>query len=265
VLDPDAAGARGTANEDVLALLERARSSAGARYRAIVNVADVDTARSLAALLESSPGSEIRHRIMRAATRFVLFDEREAILSVVSSDAGGPAGGLTVHTTNASTVQSLRAQFEQAWSGAMSLGRRLEELEVFPHIQPRDIGLGRLFQDVRDPVFVADASGRILLWNEAATAAFGHEVHEALTLRVPDILPDALGLVRDVAAGGTVESIEVTAIRKDGEPFAVDLALRPARDASNGVTYVLAIARLQGPQGKRLEVLDAEPLPKRRS
>ena len=40
---------------------------------------------------------------------------------------------------------------------------------------PQDLGIGNLFEAVRDAVVVADArTGRIVLWNPAASKIFGY-------------------------------------------------------------------------------------------
>jgi PAS domain-containing protein len=42
---------------------------------------------------------------------------------------------------------------------------------------PSDLGIGQLFETVRDAVVVADAdTGRIVLWNPAAALSYGRGV-----------------------------------------------------------------------------------------
>jgi PAS domain S-box-containing protein len=231
-------------------LLEPFRA-AGARLRAVLNVGDVETARALDALVESWPGAEIRHATLRVPARYWCLDDREAFVSL-PSDASDEIGVL-VHTTTPAVVRSLRGQFDDIWARAMPLGKRLEELEVFPHLQPRDIGLGRLFQDVRDPILVADVTGRIILWNRAATARFGHEVAEALRLRLADVLPDAAVRLREAVGGVDVELPLAAGVGKDGARFAAAMKLHPVRDASSGVTYALVIVQAE-PAPRKLDV-----------
>src|SRR5215212_10392768 len=60
-------------------------------------------------------------------------------------------------------------------------------------IRPQDLGIGRLFESVRDAVIVADVTtGRIVLWNPAAADIFGYPPSEALGLSVEALVPDRL-------------------------------------------------------------------------
>ena len=70
-------------------------------------------------------------------------------------------------------------------------------------MRPEDLGIGKLFERVRDAVIVADAATQqILLWNRAATEIFGYPLSEALEMRVEALIPEHLkdshrkGLVR---------------------------------------------------------------------
>jgi PAS domain S-box-containing protein len=58
---------------------------------------------------------------------------------------------------------------------------------------PKDLGIGGLFDDVRDAVVAADPrTGRIVLWNEAATEIFGYSPSEALELDIAVLFPESL-------------------------------------------------------------------------
>jgi PAS domain S-box-containing protein len=122
-------------------------------------------------------------------------------------------------------------------------------------LSPGDLGIGRLFEQVRDAVVVADAvRGQVVLWNAAAEKMFGYSAHEAEGLLVEELVPLHLrpqhraGLARYSATGhGTILDagvvVEVPAVCKSGEQITVELSLNPIRDAPVDGRFVLAIIR----------------------
>jgi len=126
-------------------------------------------------------------------------------------------------------------------------------------MDPQDLGIGRLFERIRDAVIVADAeSQRIMLWNPAAARMFGYSSSEALHLKVEALVPEPLkpqhraGIARYAKSGhgpyiDSHEVLELPAVRKDGEEISVELSLSPISpvheaDGSGG-RFVLAIIR----------------------
>ena len=60
-------------------------------------------------------------------------------------------------------------------------------------LSPADLGIGRLFDRVRDAVIVADAAaGRIILWNPAAENVFGYTASEAVGMSIEALVPASL-------------------------------------------------------------------------
>lgn len=128
-------------------------------------------------------------------------------------------------------------------------------------MRPQDLGIGRLFERVRDAVVVADANTqRIVLWNPAAERMFGYSTSEALRLRVEALVPDHLkaphraGIARYAQTGrgpyiDSEEALELPAVTKDGQGIHVELSLSPIRhlvegEVKNGPRrFVLAIIR----------------------
>jgi PAS domain S-box-containing protein len=126
-------------------------------------------------------------------------------------------------------------------------------------MDPQDLGIGRLFERIRDAVIVADAeSQRIMLWNPGATGMFGYSSSEALELKVEALVPEPLqaqhraGIARYAKTGhgsyiDSHEVLELPAVRKDGEHISIELSLGPISpvheaDGSGG-RFVLAIIR----------------------
>ena len=56
-----------------------------------------------------------------------------------------------------------------------------------------DLGIGRLFERIRDASIVADTkTQRVVFWNPAAIRIFGYSYPEALGLRVEALVPERL-------------------------------------------------------------------------
>ena len=123
-------------------------------------------------------------------------------------------------------------------------------------IRPQDLGIGRLFERVRDAIIVAEASsGRIVLWNPAATKVFGYSSSEALGLRVEALIPERLkaqhraGITRYRETGhgyyiDSDESLDLPALRKTGEEIRIEMTLSPISPVHGGSEdepFVLAI------------------------
>jgi diguanylate cyclase (GGDEF)-like protein/PAS domain S-box-containing protein len=125
-------------------------------------------------------------------------------------------------------------------------------------LRPQDLGIGRLFERVRDAVIVAEATGKIALWNPAATEIFGYSPSEALEMNVEALVPDHLkklhqaGLSRYQQTGhgryiDSEELLELPARRKDGAEIWIEMSLNaleaPYEIGLDGQDFVLAIVR----------------------
>src|SRR5690242_16367025 len=92
-----------------------------------------------------------------------------------------------------------------------------------PHVSPDgwlDLGPGWLFASIRDAVIVADAAtGRIALWNPAATHLLGFEPDEVVGLGLGELIHDVCETRQwDTArtGGTTVGTLELFARCKHG-------------------------------------------------
>src|SRR5215217_5134874 len=104
-------------------------------------------------------------------------------------------------------------------------------------MRPQDLGIGRLFERIRDAAIVADAkSQRIVLWNQAATNIFGYSVSEVLGLHIEALVPaypkdqHRAGIARYAETGhgpyiDPPSQLELPALRKGGKEIHVELSL----------------------------------------
>ncbi|MEW6635417.1 MAG: PAS domain S-box protein [Actinomycetota bacterium] len=125
-------------------------------------------------------------------------------------------------------------------------------------LRPGDLGIGQLFDRVRDAVIVAEAaSGRIVLWNPAASRVFGWSASEAVGMSVEELVPERLrerhregmSRYRETGHGRYIDSealLDLPALHKDGEEIRIEMSLSPVESAggsTDGRRYVLAIVR----------------------
>jgi diguanylate cyclase (GGDEF)-like protein/PAS domain S-box-containing protein len=118
--------------------------------------------------------------------------------------------------------------------------------------------MDQLLENVSDAVVVVDASsGRIVLWNAAATKIFGYSSSEARyhswTVIVPERLKAqceaGMARYRDTGHGPYIDShvvLDLPAVRRDGEEITIEIALSPislSHNMENHGRLVLAIIR----------------------
>lgn len=115
------------------------------------------------------------------------------------------------------------------------------------------LGISGLFDHLRDAVVVADDSGRIVLWNPAATSMFGYAANEAIGQNVEMLIPPELrsqhrsGLAqwRQTGAGRYIDSrrpLELPACGRNGSALQVELTLSPLHN-DDTQRYVMAVVR----------------------
>jgi PAS domain S-box-containing protein len=106
-------------------------------------------------------------------------------------------------------------------------------------VQLQNRSIDHLLESIRDAVIVADAhTGRIVVWNAAATRVFGYSSSEVLGHKWTVIVPERLkaqceaGMARyrDTGRGPYIDAhmvLELPAVRKDGEEITIEIALSP--------------------------------------
>ena len=138
-------------------------------------------------------------------------------------------------------------------------------------LTPDDLGIGRLFDTIREAIVVADvASGRIVLWNLGAQQIFGHAAPEAVGRPLEILMPEDMravhqrGLARYRATGhgdliDTQSVLDLPALHRDGHTISIEMTLSPIDHPATGGRYALAVIR-DVSERKRAEALRAQNL-----
>ncbi|CAA9544006.1 MAG: hypothetical protein AVDCRST_MAG70-356 [uncultured Thermomicrobiales bacterium] len=128
-----------------------------------------------------------------------------------------------------------------------------------PAVRAEDLGIGILFEVIRDAAIVGDATtGHIVLWNPAAERLFGYRADEAIGQSLEILVPGALrerhrtGLAAfaRTGRGPLVDGDEPAVLptsHRDGGEMTVELSLTPLsvpeRPSLAAHRYVLALIR----------------------
>lgn len=132
-------------------------------------------------------------------------------------------------------------------------------------VRRTELGIGRLFEHMRDGVIVADERGTIVLWNPAAERMFGWSAQEAMGRNVRMLVPPRHLADHERGMAGYARSghgrlidtghlLRVPALRKDGGEISVEMTLSPVRD---GGLYSIALLRDVTPTVRLEAELDA--------
>lgn len=229
---------------------ERIRAR-GISWRAIMNFRDIAAVDDYLSTTEKDPRVKLRHLRTPAVSGQLVLDGREAFFTVGAAPRGERDAEVVIHTNSPLVIKRLREHFETLWAFSSDIQDRRRELQIFPDLQPGDIGIGRLFNVLRDAVVVADAQGRIVLWNPAVVPIFGREVDQARGVPLEDLVVESerkafLDRLTRLREGPTPEGdasfFETVGARADGAPFPMEVTLSalPGEDARR---YLLAVCR----------------------
>jgi PAS domain S-box-containing protein len=106
-------------------------------------------------------------------------------------------------------------------------------------MRPEELGIGTLFERIRDAVIVANPeTQQIILWNPAAANLFEYRLSEVPRLRIEALVPEDLkpqhrtGIARyaETGHGSYIDShrlLELPALKKEGEEIHVEMSLSP--------------------------------------
>lgn len=231
-----------TSGRDPQELLAAERKRAkGARWRAILDLRDAATTATWAKIVDGA--LEVRHARTAALTRQVVVDGREVFYAIGNGDGRAE---VVVHTNAPAVVHALRSHFDRMWGMALGIEDRRRELEIFPGVQPGDVGIGRLFHVLRDAVVVTDARDAMVLWNAGAATTFEREPQHARGLPLSDLVaPEARKPFLDRLHG----------FREKGEPSTdSDFFETEGERASGRFPMEVTLSLLRTPEGERYVV-----------
>ncbi len=115
-----------------------------------------------------------------------------------------------------------------------------------------DSDLAALVRDLADAVIIADASGTITFWNDAAHRIFGWSADEAVGQSLDLIIPEPQrprhweGYDRVMATGVTkygADLLRVPSLHADGERRSIAFTVSLRKDDSGAVTGIAAVLR----------------------
>src|SRR4051794_4559171 len=120
---------------------------------------------------------------------------------------------------------------------------------------PRDLDLATLCDSIQDALVAANPdTGRIVLWNRAATAMFGYSAAEALAIHLEAVFPQRvcpahrakLDRCRQMGHGTHADAqmvLELPAVRKTGEKISAEVTISSLYNVPSGSPPVLLIIR----------------------
>ncbi|WP_375138193.1 PAS domain S-box protein [Stutzerimonas azotifigens] len=134
-----------------------------------------------------------------------------------------------------------------------------ERAQAEQEVQERERYLRLLIANVIDAIIITDNNGTIETFNHAAERTFGYLEHEVLGRPLSLLLPETVALCNgqpdDHLSERQALDRELTAIRRDGEPFTVEL--RVSQVSHDGTRKYIGLVR-DITERKRIERMKSE-------
>lgn len=170
------------------------------------------------------PGARYSVMAASASTLFILIDIS------VSGPAAVPLTVVVVDRLSAVVI---------LWALAAAIAWRKRRDVVIEH-------LSAIVESSEDAILGTALDGRVTSFNAAAERLFGVSTAAVTGRRLADLVPAAErgfeGLLSRVAAGETLDQIEMRRLRPDGSEVWVSLCASPVRDTDGRITGVSTIA-----------------------
>lgn len=118
--------------------------------------------------------------------------------------------------------------------------------------RPDDAALAALMEQLADAVVIADPSGEIVFWNEAATRVFGWPASETVGQSLDMIIPDRQrrahwdGYAKTMTTGETkyaTDLLRVPALNADGERHSIAFTVTLLHGPDGEVSGIAAVVR----------------------
>ncbi|MEM1417304.1 MAG: ATP-binding protein [Myxococcota bacterium] len=161
------------------------------------------------------------------------------------------------YTDQAQDLEQVERSLQASCRELQELYEKLDQTSESAVAQQRN-ELRALMQAISDGVLAFDREGRALYSNHAATRLFGRPVEDVAAeaiLRVVELRhARGLSLVDQAEIGATLEDVDATLERDDGERVPVALSLTPIHSGSERTGFVLTL-RDQSERNREREVL----------
>ena len=110
--------------------------------------------------------------------------------------------------------------------------------------------MAAMVENSDDAIVSKDLGGKILSWNDAATALYGYTADQAIGQQVDIVIADdddhrqeELNIRARIARGERIQHYETIRRRKDGTHFEVSMSISPVRDATGRIVAAAGFAR----------------------
>lgn len=156
---------------------------------------------------------------------------------------------VVVAADGARTAVEVQAALMHAGDGSVrGLAMVFRDMTRLNRAETESSQLAAIVASSHDAIIGKTLDGRITSWNQAAQAMFGYSADEAIGQPVQMLIPvdredEEMRILRELAAGSPIPSLDTVRRCKDGSLIDVSVSISPIRDAQGKIVGASKIAR----------------------